>query len=148
VNGQLEVPLKDLVTYVGTTNQAQIKIKGFLAPSIAAAISRRPDGYFLKAVKAGYPKVNGNAIQEQVLLENGAMIEVGGTSMVFHASIKNQARRQVRRRNRMFAPFRCKRQTSSCDFGHLLGKSPYFALTLWEYHAIQILLRLSKVGVN
>lgn len=86
VNGQVEVPLKDLVTYIGTTDQALIKVKGFLVPSLAAAISRRPDGFFLKAVKAGYPKVNGNAIQEQVLLENGALIEVGGTNMVFYRS--------------------------------------------------------------
>ncbi|MCG3205975.1 MAG: hypothetical protein KCHDKBKB_02701 [Elusimicrobia bacterium] len=86
VNGQSEIILKDLVTYIGTTDQALVKIKGFMAPSIAAAISKRPDGFFLKAVKAGYPKVNGINIQEQVLLENGALIEVGGTNMVFYRS--------------------------------------------------------------
>lgn len=91
VNGQTEIALKELVTYIGTTDQATIKIKGFLAPSIAAAISKRPDGFFLKAVKAGYPKVNGNAINEQVLLENGALIEVGGTNMVFYRSDAKKA---------------------------------------------------------
>ncbi len=92
VNGQTEVNLKDLVTYIGTTDQAMIKIKGFLAPSLAAAISKRPEGYFLKAVKQGYPKVNGVAVNEQVLLENGALIEVGGTNMVFYRSDAKKAK--------------------------------------------------------
>jgi hypothetical protein len=90
VDGQAEVILKELVTYIGASDQAIIKIKGFLAPSLAAAISRRPEGYFLKAVKAGYPKVNGNAVNEQVFLENGALIEVGGTNMVFYFSDKRK----------------------------------------------------------
>jgi hypothetical protein len=86
VDGQTEIQLKDNVTYMGSSDQAAIKIKGFLVPHLAAAISRRPEGYFLKAVKPGYPKVNGVAIHEQVLLENGAMIEAGGTNMVFYAT--------------------------------------------------------------
>jgi pSer/pThr/pTyr-binding forkhead associated (FHA) protein len=84
VNGQNEFKIKDLVTYIGTSDQAAVKIKGLLAPSLAAAISRRPDGYFLKAVKAGYPKVNGKPVNEQILLENGALIEAGATNMVFY----------------------------------------------------------------
>ncbi len=79
-----EIPLKDQVTYIGTSPQAMIKIKGFLAPHLAAAISKKPDGYFLNAIKVGYPKVNGKAILEQVLLESGSLIEVGGTNMVFY----------------------------------------------------------------
>jgi hypothetical protein len=91
VDGQSEVSLKELVTYIGSSDQALIKIKGFLAPGLAAAISRRPEGYFLKAVKAGYPKVNGNPVNEQIFLENGALIEVGGTNMVFyHSDRKNK----------------------------------------------------------
>jgi len=85
VDGQNEVQLKALVTYIGTSDQAAIKIKGLLAPSLAAALSKRPDGFFLKAVKPGYPKVNGKSVQEQVLLESGALIECGGTNMVFYA---------------------------------------------------------------
>ncbi|MFN0118661.1 MAG: FHA domain-containing protein [Elusimicrobiota bacterium] len=84
VNGQTEILLKDLVTYIGGADQSAIKIKGFLVPGLAAAISRRPEGYFLKAVKAGYPKVNGTPVKEQIFLENGALIEAGGTNMVFY----------------------------------------------------------------
>ncbi|MBV9079847.1 MAG: FHA domain-containing protein [Elusimicrobia bacterium] len=90
VNGQTEVTLKDLVTYIGTAATAHIKIKGFLAPDFAAAITRRSDGYFLKAVKPGYPKVNGHPVNEQILLENGAAIEVGGTNLVFYTAEKKK----------------------------------------------------------
>lgn len=83
-NNQTEIKLTDLVTYIGTSDQALIKIKGLLAPGLAAAISRRPEGYFLKAVKPGYPKVNGSSVHEQVFLENGSLIECGGTNMAFY----------------------------------------------------------------
>jgi predicted component of type VI protein secretion system len=89
--GQTEIKLKDLVTYIGTGDKAAIKIKGFLAPDLAAAISRRPEGYFLKAVKSGYPKVNGNPVREQIFLEHGSLIEVGGTNMVFYQSDSKKA---------------------------------------------------------
>ncbi len=83
VDGQNEVVLKDAITYMGTKHPATVKISGFLAPDLAAAITRKPEGYFLKAIKAGYPKVNGMAVQQQVLLENGAVIEMGGSYMLF-----------------------------------------------------------------
>jgi hypothetical protein len=83
-DGPLEVRLTDLMTYIGTGTQAAVKIKGFMAPELPAAITRRPDGYFLKAVKPGYPKVNGVHINDQIFLESGALIEVGNTNMVFY----------------------------------------------------------------
>ncbi len=83
VGDQSAITLGPHVSYIGTSDQAVIKIKGFMAPSLAAAITRRPDGYFLKAVKAGYPKVNGMAVEDQVMLESGALIEVGGTHLLF-----------------------------------------------------------------
>jgi hypothetical protein len=72
------------MTYIGTSAQAAVRIKGFMAPELAAAITRRPDGYFLKAVKPGYPKVNGVNIKDQIFLESGALIEVGNVNMVFY----------------------------------------------------------------
>ncbi len=89
-DGAHEIHLKEAVTYIGTADQAAIKIKGFLAPSLAAAISRKHDGYFLKAIKPGYAKVNGLAIQDQILLENGATIEAGGTNFVFYSDDKKK----------------------------------------------------------
>lgn len=90
VGDESEITLNDFVTYIGTSDKAAIKIKGFLAPDIAAAITRRPEGYFLQAVKPGYPKVNRVAINEQIFLESGALIEVGGTNLVFYIHDKNK----------------------------------------------------------
>ena len=87
-----EVLLKDLVTYVGSADQALIKLKGFMAPSLAAAISKRPEGYFLKAIKPNYPKVNGAPIKDQIFLESGALVEFGGIAMVFQYKDKDQVK--------------------------------------------------------
>lgn len=81
--GLNELVLKEAITYIGTKAPAVIKIKGFLAPDLAAAITRKKDGYFLKAVKPGYAKVNGAAVQDQILLENGAILEIGSCYMIF-----------------------------------------------------------------
>lgn len=81
--GQSDINLKDIVTYIGSADQAAIKLKGLMAPSIAVAISRRSEGFFLKAVKAGYVKVNGKTVQDQVFLEHGAQIELGGMTLIF-----------------------------------------------------------------
>jgi len=83
---QTEIKLTELMTYIGTAPQALIKIKGFMAPELAAAISRRPDGYFLKAIKPGLAKVNGMSVNDQIFLESGALIEAGGTNMVFYVN--------------------------------------------------------------
>lgn len=83
VTSQKEYTITDATTYIGASDKAVIKIKGFMAPDLAAAISRKSDGYFLRAIKPGYPKVNGLSINEQTFLDSGALIEVGSTSMVF-----------------------------------------------------------------
>ena len=90
VGDQAEIEIKDNVTYIGTSDQAILKIRGFLAPDLAAAISKRPDGFFLRAVKPGYPKVNGQPVQEQIFLESGALIEAGGTNFVFYFNDPNK----------------------------------------------------------
>ncbi|OGS46548.1 MAG: hypothetical protein A2539_01580 [Elusimicrobia bacterium RIFOXYD2_FULL_34_15] len=83
VDQNTEIEISGLLVYVGTGEQAQIKIKGMFAPSVAAAISHRPEGYTLKAVKEGYPKVNGDAITDIRQLHDGDMLEFGKTKMVF-----------------------------------------------------------------
>ncbi len=86
VNGvvdQTEIELPGLLVYIGTGRQAQIKIRGMFAPSVAAAISRRPEGYLLKSVKENYPKINGMSIRDQMKLNDGDVLEFGKTKMVF-----------------------------------------------------------------
>ncbi|MDD5688585.1 MAG: FHA domain-containing protein [Elusimicrobia bacterium] len=85
---QTEIELPGLLTYIGSGSQAQVKIKGMFAPALAAAISRRPEGYILKAIKEGYPKVNTVPVNDQKILTDGDMLEFGKTKMVFMEKVK------------------------------------------------------------
>ena len=65
--------------------QVQIKGSGLFgsAPEVAASIHRKPEGYVLMAVEAGFPVVNGNKVTGSVVLKDGDFIECGGTTMQF-----------------------------------------------------------------
>ena len=66
--------------------QVPIEGTGFFgsAPEVAASIHRKPEGYFLMAVKQGYPVVNGKEVTGQVQLKDGDIIECGGTTLQFY----------------------------------------------------------------
>lgn len=87
VGQQTEFELKGMSTYIGGSDRVQIQIKsaGFFggAPDLAATIVRKPDGYYLNAVEAGYPSVNGAKVTGNLLLKEGDLIECGGTTMQF-----------------------------------------------------------------
>jgi pSer/pThr/pTyr-binding forkhead associated (FHA) protein len=92
LKGMVDKPnyeLSGLSTYIGKSDrvQVQIKGKGFFswAPAVAASIYRKPEGYFLVAVKENYPIVNGVEVIGQVLLKDGDIIECGATTMQFVA---------------------------------------------------------------
>lgn len=82
-----EFELKGLSTYLGKSERAQIPIKGTgifgSAPDVAASIHRKPEGYVLMAIKDGYPSVNGKSVSGQVPLNDGDIIECGGTTLQF-----------------------------------------------------------------
>ncbi|MBU2568009.1 MAG: FHA domain-containing protein [Elusimicrobia bacterium] len=84
-----EIEISGLVTYIGTDDAAVIKFQpaggifGGGAPKIAGLINKRPDGYIFKALKEGFPKVNGQPVKDHVILQDGNVIEVGKTKMVF-----------------------------------------------------------------
>ncbi|MFH1723957.1 MAG: FHA domain-containing protein [Elusimicrobiota bacterium] len=82
-----EFELKGLSTYIGKSDRVQIPIKGTGifggAPEVAASIHRKPEGYMLMAVRDGYPVVNGTSISGQVQLNDGDIIECGGTTLQF-----------------------------------------------------------------
>lgn len=80
---QVEYTLTETSTYIGKSDRVAIKIKGFTAPEVAAMVAKKTNGYFLVAIKDGYPKVNGLSVQGERLLREGDMIEVGGTKMQF-----------------------------------------------------------------
>ncbi|MBI4050960.1 MAG: FHA domain-containing protein, partial [Elusimicrobia bacterium] len=82
-----EYLLTGLSTYIGKSDRVQIPIKGSglfgNAPEVAAMIARRPDGYYLVAMKEGYPKLNGKNLTGRELLKEGDLIELGSTIFQF-----------------------------------------------------------------
>lgn len=81
---KVEYELTENSTYIGKSERVAIKIKGMLAPEVAAMVSRKPEGFFLVAIKDDYPKVNGMPVKGQRLLNEGDVIEVGGTTLQFY----------------------------------------------------------------
>ncbi len=83
-----QIELVAPVIYIGTEQTAGIRVKpsGGLFGSfsgMAALISKRQNSFILKAMEKGYPKVNGQNIDDQIELKDGDIIEVGKTKMVF-----------------------------------------------------------------
>lgn len=76
--------LVGLTTYIGKSDQAQIRLKGFFAPDMAACVAKKPEGYFLKVLKEKSVKVNGELVQDQAPLAVGDKVEVGGLSLMFY----------------------------------------------------------------
>ncbi len=85
---QNEFQLTSLLTYIGKSETAAIKIKGLFAPDIAALISKRPTGYLITAVKDGYPKLNNKPLSGQSDLNDGDIVEVGGIKLLFQLKAK------------------------------------------------------------
>ncbi len=87
---KMEYELAARSTYIGKSNSVQIKIKGTglfgSAPENAAMVANSSEGYFLIAVKEGYPKLNGRAVTQKEALSNGDTLQVGGTTFVFEDS--------------------------------------------------------------
>jgi len=83
VDGKTKIPLKDTVTYIGAKETAAVRIKDFLAPDLAGVITRRTEGFVLKALKSGYIKVDNVPVQDQILLKDRARLEIGSAIMLF-----------------------------------------------------------------
>jgi pSer/pThr/pTyr-binding forkhead associated (FHA) protein len=86
VEGDASSPVFSLVgltTYIGKSDQAQVRLKGFFAPDMAACIARKPEGYFLKVLKEKSVKINGALVADQSALSVGDKIEVGNLTLMF-----------------------------------------------------------------
>ncbi|MBI4062786.1 MAG: FHA domain-containing protein [Elusimicrobia bacterium] len=78
-----EYEIKGMTTYIGKSDKVQIPIKGMMAPEVAAMVAKRPEGYYLIAVKPGYPKLNGAPVQEREILKDGDTFEISGSVFRF-----------------------------------------------------------------
>jgi predicted component of type VI protein secretion system len=80
---QTEYVLTDKLTVIGKSTMATIRLRGWLAPKVAAQISRRDDtSYFIGAAGRG-PRVNGRPADRPVKLRSGDIIEVGRVRLEF-----------------------------------------------------------------
>ncbi|RME86470.1 MAG: FHA domain-containing protein [Zetaproteobacteria bacterium] len=79
------VELTAALSMIGKGNDCKVRVGGFMVGKHAAAISRRPSGYFIAYVEGfSKPKVNGETVDEQPRqLKDGDVIEVGDTKMEF-----------------------------------------------------------------
>ncbi|MDH3975483.1 MAG: FHA domain-containing protein [Deltaproteobacteria bacterium] len=76
--------LTDRVTTIGKSSDAQIRIKGFFAPKVAALINKTDKGYTLTpADKKNLPKINGSVSNEPHMLKDKDILEIGGLTLQF-----------------------------------------------------------------
>ena len=84
---QKEYLLLSKLNIIGKSEMASVKLKGWFAPKVAAAINRREDKYFIVASeKSQKVKVNGELIAGQRELVEGDMIAVAKISATFRYS--------------------------------------------------------------
>lgn len=79
-----EYELKDRVTSIGKDYNAGIRLRGLLAPKVAALVNRRREGYFINPVGGSPIKINGERIAERYDLKDGDVVEVGKLKMQFY----------------------------------------------------------------
>jgi pSer/pThr/pTyr-binding forkhead associated (FHA) protein len=69
---------------IGRGKSADIRIKGFFAPEIAALLQRTDEGFFVSPPDRGKkPKVNGEPISGRTELKEGDTLQAGRVLMVF-----------------------------------------------------------------
>jgi pSer/pThr/pTyr-binding forkhead associated (FHA) protein len=83
--GQSEYVLAAVTTMIGKADTAQIRLKGWFKPKLAAAIARKGEGFTITPMR-GKLTVNGERIAGRRDLASGDLIEVGGVALEFTLS--------------------------------------------------------------
>ncbi|MDT8316599.1 MAG: FHA domain-containing protein [bacterium] len=79
------IPMTDRVTTIGKSSDALIKLKGLLAPKVAALVNRSDRGYVLSSPDAKKPAIiNGNKVDKPYVLKNGDVVEIAGITLRFY----------------------------------------------------------------
>lgn len=80
-----EYELSKRLTTIGKTETAEIKLKGFFAPKVAALINRTKDGYFISPPGTKTKiKINGSSLEGRYELKDGDIVEVENLKMQFY----------------------------------------------------------------
>ena len=83
--GQSEYVLAAVTTMIGKSDTAQIRLKGWFKPKVAAAIARKGEGFTITPMGAKLA-VNGEKITGRRDLASGDLIEVSGVTLEFTLS--------------------------------------------------------------
>jgi predicted component of type VI protein secretion system len=83
--GQSEYVLAAVTTMIGKADTAQIRLKGWFKPKVAAAIARKGDGFTITPM-GGKLSVNGARVNSRRDLVSGDVIEVSGVTLEFTLS--------------------------------------------------------------
>ncbi len=83
--GQSEYVLAAVTTMIGKADTAQIRLKGWFKPKIAAAIARKGEGFTITPM-GGKLSVNGERVNSRRNLASGDLIEVSGLTLEFTLS--------------------------------------------------------------
>lgn len=85
VSEKNEYELTKRLTTIGKTETAEIKLKGFFAPKVAALINRTKDGYFISPPGTKTKiKINGSSLEGRYELKDGDIVEVENLKMQFY----------------------------------------------------------------
>ena len=83
--GQSEYVLSAVTTMIGKADTAQIRLKGWFKPKVAAAIARKGEGFTITPM-GGKLSVNGARVNARRDLKSGDLIAVSGVTLEFTLS--------------------------------------------------------------
>jgi pSer/pThr/pTyr-binding forkhead associated (FHA) protein len=80
------------VTVIGAEADATVKMTGWFAPKVAALVARRGTGYYISPGTQGEViRVNDEAVDGQVNLKDGDLVEVAGLTFLFSLKLPRAA---------------------------------------------------------
>jgi predicted component of type VI protein secretion system len=85
VSGKTDKPqyvLEAQTTIIGKGETAQVKLKGWFKPKVAAAITRKGDKYMVTPL-AGKAQINGQPLKQAYELKAGDVLQVAGVNFQF-----------------------------------------------------------------
>ena len=83
--GHGKIDLSNRITKIGKHPESDVVIKGMWVGQTAAAISKRPDGFYISYVGGlSKPKINDKAIKHSVILNDLDVIDIGPAKLQFH----------------------------------------------------------------
>ena len=83
-NSHLKLPLTKTTTVIGKNKDCDIYTPGWFAPSVAAKVVRKSDGYYLTPARRGKVFVNGVPIHDLKILKDGDKVDVCGVAINFY----------------------------------------------------------------